>query len=58
MLSNDGTQFHRLLALVEVLLQLLPRNPEHTTGLHRLDSGLRRTTKEKSGIVDHELSLE
>ena len=52
-LGNDGTQLHRLLALVEVLLQLLTRNPEHTTGHHRLDGGLRRIAVKECRIIDH-----
>ena len=35
-LGNDGTQFHRILALVEVPLHLFARDPEHTAGHHRL----------------------
>ena len=41
-LGNDGTQLHRLLALVEKLLQLLARDPDYAAGHHRLDGGLRR----------------
>ena len=49
-LGNDGTQLHRLYALVEILLQLLTCNSEHAAGHHRLDSSLRRTPVEERGI--------
>ena len=58
MLGNDGTQLHRLLALVEELLQLLARDPDYAAEHHRLDGGLRRTTVEERGVIDHELALE
>ena len=57
-LGNDDTQLHRLLALVEELLQLLARDPDYSAGHHCLDGGLRRTTVEKRGVIDHELALE
>ncbi len=57
-LGNDGTQLHRLHALIEILLQLLARNPEHAAGHHRLDSSLRRTPVEERGIVTHKFTLE
>ena len=57
-LGNDGTLLHRLLALVEELLQLLARDPDDAAGHHRLDGGLRRTTVEERGVIDHELALE
>ena len=41
MLGNDGSQLHRLYALIEILLQLLTCNPEHAAGHHRLDRSLR-----------------
>ena len=57
-LGNDGTQLHRLLALVEELLQLLTRDSDYATGHHRLDGGLRRTAVEERGVIDHKLALE
>ena len=57
-LGNDGTQLHRLLALVEKLLQLLTRDPDYAAGHHRLDGGLRRTAVEERGVIDHKLALE
>ena len=57
-LGNDGTQLHRLYALIEILLQLLPRNPQHAAGHHRLDSSLRRLTVEERRIVNHEFACE
>ena len=57
-LGNDGTQFHRLHALIKILLQLLTRNPEHAAGHHRLDRSLRRLTVEERRIVGHEFTLE
>jgi len=57
-LGNDGAQLHCLLALVEELLQLLARDPDDAAGHHRLDGGLRRTTVEERGVIDHELALE
>jgi hypothetical protein len=57
-LGNDGTKFHRLLALVEELLQLLACDPDHAAGHHRLNSGLRRTTVEECGVINHKLALE
>ena len=56
-LRNDSTQLHRLLALVEVLLQLLSCDPNHAAKHHRLNGGLRRTTIEECGVVHHELAL-
>ena len=58
MFGNDGAQLHRFLALVEELLQLLARDPDDAAGHHRLDGGLRRTTVEERGVIDHELALE
>ena len=58
MLGNDGTQFRRLLALVEILLHLFARDPEHAAGHHRHDGGLRRTGVEVRRIIDHKLALE
>ena len=40
MLCDNSTQFHRLLALVEELLQLLARDPDYAAGHHRLDGSL------------------
>ena len=57
-LGNDGTQFHRLYALIKILLQLLTRNPEHAARHHRLDSSLRWLAVEERGIVAHEFTLE
>ena len=57
MFGNDGTQFHRLLALVEELFQLLACDPKHATGHHRFDGGLRRTGIKECGIINHELAL-
>ncbi len=58
MLGNDGAQFHRFLALVEVLPHLFTCDPDHTTGHHRHDGGPCRTSIEIRGIINHELSLE
>ena len=57
-LGNDGTQLHRLLALVEELLQLLARDPDYAAGHHGLDGGLRRTAVEERGVIDHKFALE
>ena len=39
-LGNDGTQLHRLHALVEELSHLFTRDPENAAGHHRYNSGL------------------
>jgi len=57
-LGNDGAQLHRLLALVEELLQLLARDPDYAAGHHRLDGGLRWTAVEECRVIGHELALE
>ena len=58
MLGNDGAQFHRFLALIEVLPHLFTCDPDHATGHHRHNGGPCRTGVEVCGIVDHELTLE
>ena len=58
MLGNDGTQLHRLLALLEELLQLLACDPDNAAGHHRHDGGMRRTAIEVRRVVGYEFALE
>ena len=57
-LADNGTHLHRLDALAEETLQLLAADPQHATGHHRLDGGLRRSSIEETWIVGHKLALE
>ena len=58
MLGNDGVQLHRLLALIEKLLQLPACDPDHAAGHHRHDGCLRRTGVKEGRVIDHKLALE
>jgi len=55
-LGNDAAQLHLFSVLTEKVHQLLPRNPEHAAGHHRLDCSLRRTPVEERRIVGHEFA--